>query len=372
MNRKLLLAGLTALLVCSTNPSATLAQSDGVATPMPTTDVTAEPTHPGYPASVQSADPTGELPVEPGLVPVPSPAPELSPAEPNLTAAAPDLCQPLPQEQRNAPQIVRHVISGEELQEEFYDAPDSYSKQGYRPVRLSGARHGNNLRYATHWVRVNGPEWFARRILTGQQFAAIFQQHEDDWIPVDVSGYNIPGGGVRYAIIWERNVHNLDWREHRDVTREGMQELVDQYKREGFTPKRVEAYIINGQSRYISLWVKANCSWNMHNKMTRQQYQDLLDQYEQNFELVHLDAHTQDGEVFYSGIWWARKNSTRVRSDRDWYLIQRFAHNYACDGYVLSNLYAADVPSNVRYGGIWVYNQPLGIDQNSSLEARVR
>jgi hypothetical protein len=108
----------------------------------------------------------------------------------------------------------------------------------------------------------------------------------------------------------------------------------------------------------------------MHNRMTGSEYQSKFDSYKKTHRLVHLDAFTEGGRVFYAGIWWRQPGPLQeVRSDRDWYVFQRGANNAACAGRVIDNFYATDVPGAIRYGGIWT---ATGAPQLTSLESRIR
>ena len=289
----------------------------------------------------------------------------------NQKALLAKVCSPITQASLANPYVFRYGLTGQELQDEFFDNKKGYNSKGYRPVRLTGYTSGSAVRFATKWVKSNGPEWKGWFGMTGTEFHQRFQELKNNFILIDVSGYNTPQG-VRYAAIWERNTDNVNWAVHRDVSRSGMQNLVNTYTTQNFAPVRVEAYLLNGQSHYISVWAKGQCGWKMHNKMTRQEYQNFLDQYKSQFRLVHLDSHTENGQVYYSGIWWQQPGPAQVvRSDRDWYLFQRFFNNYRCDGYVLDNFYGADVPGGLRYGGIWTFNTPLKPGPSASLESRV-
>jgi beta-lactamase class A len=276
-----------------------------------------------------------------------------------------------PQTARAEEGIVRYGVTAQSLQNDFFDG---YADDGYRPARLTGYRSGDSVRYFTRWVDNDGRAWSAYYGVTGDGYHDRFVDLRDrGYHPVDVSGYNTPSG-VRYAAIWERNTTGVAWRAYRDSTREGMQHLVDTIGQDGWRPRRVEAYTIGGESRYISLWEHdPGTGYRMHNKMTRAQYQAHLEDYaQQGLALVHLDAHTQGGEVYYSGIWRRQNRMPRVRTNRDWRTFQRYYNNSWADGYVLENFYATDTPDGIRYGGVWFYEGPLNITASSSLRLRVR
>ena len=300
-------------------------------------------------------------------------APAAAPGAPHspVSATSAQACPAVDQADLRRPYSFRYGLTGDELQSQFFD---TLAPSGWRPRRLTGYRTSGGQRFATRWVQAPGPEWTARFGLTGNEFHVLFNQLRATHRPVDVSGYNTPGGATRYAVVWERNPTNAGWKVHRDVSRDGMQSYVDQYGSSGWRPTRVEAYQLDGRLRYVSTWVRANgCGWRMHNRMTREQYQSRLDGYAGQYRLVHLDSFVDGGRVFYAGIWWRQASpGFDVRSNRDWYLFQRIFNNNDCAGRVLENFYVTDVPGGVRYGGVWTASGAAPAGPASSLEARVR
>ena len=110
----------------------------------------------------------------------------------------------------------------------------------------------------------------------------------------------------------------------------------------------------------------------MHNKMTRAQYQARLEQYAGTYRLVHLDSYADGGDTYYAGIWWQQPGPAQaVRSNRDWYLFQRFHDNHACQGAVLDNVVVANVEGAVRYGGIWTATGAPNVGPGSPVAARI-
>jgi beta-lactamase class A len=209
---------------------------------------------------------------------------------------------------------------------------------------------------------------------TGEEYHSLFLTlRAQGYHPIDASGYQTPNG-VRYAALWEKSPSHVSWYAFRDVTRAGMQNLVDTIGQQGWVPHRVEAYTIGGESRYLSIWYyQPGTSCKMHNKMTREQYNEHLNEYKgQGLLPVHLDAHTVDGEVFYSGIWKQKNTAYQIRTNRNWRVFQRYYNNYWADGYFIDNFYAAETPDGIRYGGIWFYDGVPNITANSPLSLRVR
>jgi beta-lactamase class A len=270
-------------------------------------------------------------------------------------------------------EVFRDGLTHEQLQTDFFNPETGLKKDGYRPRRVTGYRTGGGVRYATKWVQMAGPDLIARSRLTGSEFHDLYLKKSADYRPIDVTGYNTPTGGVRFGVIWERNVDAILWEIHRNVSRSDMQDLVNDKQATGWLPVRVEGYTLGGEPHYISIWVRDPCSWRMHNRMTRSQYQELLDDYARRFRLVHLDSYEDDGEVFYAAIWWEQPGpSQRVQSNRDWYLFQRISNNNVCDGYRIHNFYEADLPDAIRFGGIWTFFATPNFNLRNTLAARVR
>jgi beta-lactamase class A len=327
------------------------------------------PTRPALSLTAVPARPTpSTVPMMPGL-----PSQTASPTEYQAPGQPANPCLTVDTARLAAPYVFKYGVRPSALQTDFFDE-SGLKGDGYRPDRLTGYAGSDSTLYATKWVKTGGPQWIGRFGLTGSEFHDLYLERRDDYLPTDVSGFNTPSGAVRYAVIWERNSAGLGWKVHRDVSRSGMQDLVDEYSETGWFPTRVEAYTLNGEPHYISTWLHMPCNWAMHNKMTRSQYQQRLDDYSASgLRLVHLDQFVDDGDVFYAGIWWAQQGPGQaVRSNRDWYLFQRFFNNYSCTGFVLDNFYAAAIPGATRYGGIWTFNAAPNVDQDSSFSRRIR
>lgn len=268
--------------------------------------------------------------------------------------------------------VVRYGVTPQDLQDDFFDG---YGQKGYIPVRLTGYRVGSSTRYFTRWVPNTGnKQWYGYFGKTLSEFDQIYLvMKAQGFYPVDVSGYDT-SGGIRYAVIYHKNTTGAGWLLYRNSTRPGMQTLVDTVGKNGWVPHRVEAYEDNNDSRYVSIWYyQPGTGYYMHNKMTRAQYDDHLNDYKQsNYLPVHLDAHTVNGEVYYSGIWKHVNSAWAIRTNRDWRKFQRYYNNYWAAGFNIDNFYAAETPDGIRYGGIWFFDGVPQVNDNSSLSLKIR
>jgi len=268
--------------------------------------------------------------------------------------------------------IVRYGVTPADLQADFFDG---YGQSGYIPVRLTGYRSGNSVLYFTRWILNTGnKQWFG---YFGKTLAEFDQIHNtlraQGYYAVDVSGYDTPSG-IRYAVIYHKNAAGASWALYRHTSRAGMQNLVDTIGQQGWVPHRVEAYESSDDSFYASIWYyQPGVGYRMHNKMTSQQYNDYLNSYKlDGYVPVHLDAHTVNGVVYYSGVWKRVNVAWAVRTNRDWRKFQRYYNNYWAAGYNIDNFLAAETPDGVRYGGIWFFDGAPPVNDNSPLSLKIR
>jgi beta-lactamase class A len=268
--------------------------------------------------------------------------------------------------------VVRYGVTPADLQADFFDG---YGKNGYLPVRLTGYRSGSLVRYFTRWAPNTGnKQWFGYFGKTLAEFDQISSTLKSQgYYPVDVSGYDTPSG-IRYAVIYHKNTTGGSWLLYRHTSRAGIQTLVDTIGQQGWVPHRVEAYESSGDSYYVSIWYyQPGVGYRMHNKMTSQQYDDHLNSYKlDGYIPVHLDAHTVNGVLYYSGVWKKVNVAWAVRTNRDWRKFQRYYNNYWAAGYNIDNFLAAETPSGVRYGGIWFFDGAPPVNDNSPLSLKIR
>jgi beta-lactamase class A len=268
--------------------------------------------------------------------------------------------------------IVRYGVTPADLQEDFFDG---YGRSGYIPMRLTGYQSGNSVFYFTRWVPNTGNrQWFGYFGKTLAEFGQISATlRNQGYYPVDVSGYATPSG-IRYAVIFHKNTTGVGWFLFKNTSRAEMQNLVDGIGQQGWIPHRVEAYESSDDSYYVSIWYyQPGAGYHMHNKMTSQQYDSYLNSYKlDGYVPVHLDAHTVNGVVYYSGIWKRFNGAWFVRTNRDWREFQRYYNNYWASGYNIDNFLAAETPGGVRYGGIWFFDGVPAVNDSSPLSLKIR
>src|SRR5215212_6818163 len=114
-----------------------------------------------------------------------SPAPQAAPARQDALCSAVDT-----NALRTTPYVFQYGLSGPDLQSAFFDKTTGLNGRGYRPVRLTGYRSGNDQVFATKWVKTGGPQWTGKFGLTSNEFHSLYLSLRGTHRPVDVSGYN--------------------------------------------------------------------------------------------------------------------------------------------------------------------------------------
>jgi hypothetical protein len=133
--------------------------------------------------------------------------------------------------------IARHGLTSAQYQAAF----DQQLQNGFRLEMVSGYAVGNDARYAAIWRKQPSPPWAARHGLTSQQYQEAFDQLTGQGFhPVQVSGYKV-GPQTLYAAIWEKSPVTT-W-----VARHGLPNAIYQ---EEFTALTGQGYKLAGVSGY--------------------------------------------------------------------------------------------------------------------------
>jgi beta-lactamase class A len=290
-------------------------------------------------------------------------------------------CPAYDAETLRAPYVFNYGLSGDALQEKFYGksedpADGSYNDDGYKPVRLTGYEDNGATKFATKWVNTGGPAWTSKFGLTDPQFHARFLElKEKGYRIVDASGYNT-GAGVRYADIWEENTDGRGWAVTRDVAEAAVPAKVAEMQSKGLVPTHIEGYTLDGSTHFVITWTEGrNCKFKLETGLTGAQYQAFFDANLGAMRPVHTDSYTErEVDTRFATIFWAQSGpGLRSTHGQHWYLFQRSFNNNQCDGYVLDNFYAMEGSDGWnRFGGIWTYNAPVVVSEDSSLSTKVQ
>ena len=172
------------------------------------------------------------------------------------------------------------------LLDEFLTTADALRNSGYRPVRFRPYADGQVIQVAAVWTR-DGRDW---RISAGLTADGVRQLNElnkkDGFLPVDVAGYvgtEKEGKPTdRYAAIWVEKFGDDDARMYVGMTTDEQDAVQDQFKEATLIPRTLHAMIgAEGRTRYCGVWGRPPGA-----AITGQTYRN---QFEGNFEQIHAN-----------------------------------------------------------------------------------
>jgi CubicO group peptidase (beta-lactamase class C family) len=229
-----------------------------------------------------------------------------------------------------------------------------YKNDGYRLVDqesyvLNGTRY-----YAGIWIenRENLP-WASWRNLSDTEFSSKFQEYKNaGYMPVDIEGYPTDSG-LRYAVIWVKNVDGIKWAEWRDLSSEAYGAKFDEYDSD-YRVLDVESYHDNGKQYYAGIWIENTDGrgWYQWRDMTSTAFGDKwLQLRDAGYRLTDYDVYPTSSGWRYAGVW--RQNGIRP----DWHLKD------AVDTYLDDQVNQHDIPGlsvAVAHRGQFVYLRGFG------------
>jgi polyglycine hydrolase-like protein len=149
--------------------------------------------------------------------------------------------------------VARHGLTAAAYQQQF----EFWTGQGWCLSEVSGYEEGGQARYAAIWEKKDCPPFVARHGLT----AAAYQQEFNTWTGqgyclVDVSGYSV-GAEARYAAIWKKQDCPPYVARH-GLTAAAYQQQFDTWTGQGYRPKLVDGYNVQGQDFYAAIFEKSS------------------------------------------------------------------------------------------------------------------
>ncbi len=145
--------------------------------------------------------------------------------------------------------IARHGLTAQQYQDAF----NQYVSQGYRLTHVSGYGINNQDFYAAIWEKNNGTPFVARHGLTADQYQQAFDQYTGQGYRLtDVGGYAV-GNQTLYAAIWAK-VGGPAYMARHGLTSTDYLQNNQQFLNQGFAPVRVDGYTSGNQDRYAGIW----------------------------------------------------------------------------------------------------------------------
>lgn len=278
----------------------------------------------------------------------------------------------------HAPYAFQYGVTPNQLQKTFYGeatVPNdgSYSDNGYRPVRVTGYVDGSNVLYATKWVKDGAGPWTSMFGLTSAEFNARYLDLKaQGFRMIDASAY-VTAQGLRFADVWVKNSNGIAWEVTSTTPAGQMDGLENAMRAQGLAPIRTEGYVINGITRFVTVWEASSCQWALEQNLSGAQYQAFFNANIATMRPVHVDGYTTGSQVQYATIFW-KQNGPAVRAShgQHWYLFQQALNDGSCDGFAPDSFYGVEHPDGFEgFGGIWSYRGAPGVTATSPLATRV-
>ncbi len=196
--------------------------------------------------------------------------------------------------------------------------------------------------------------WASLRDLSSESFSENFTKYKNDgYRMIDVDCYEV-SGGVKYSMVWEKNVNNIAWAEYRDMTDETYHNKWEQLKNDGYRPVDIESYRKNGTQLFAGIWIKntANYSWSSKRNLTKQDYETYItEQKAEGRKMIDLEMYETTNGIRYAAIWVKNYNNAVWKEvhglDRDDY--QTKLNELTNDGYLVTQFDSYKDGSTQRY-----------------------
>jgi len=230
-----------------------------------------------------------------------------------------------------SPWVARHGLTASAYQQEF----NKWTAQGFRPVQVSGYGVNNQSYYAVIFEKTaNAPAWIARHGLTSDAYQQEFNQWTaQGYRPVDISGHSVNNQDY-YAVIFEKTANAPAWVARHGLTSDAYQSAFNQFTSQGYRLVKVSGYELNGQDRYAAIWEKSGSgAWIARHGLNGQDYQDEFDRdFYQGYRPVWVNGYTVANQDRYAAVWSSQSGYNPTDLGEIDQLVQQFMQNYNVPG----------------------------------------
>jgi hypothetical protein len=171
-------------------------------------------------------------------------------------------------------------------------------------VALGAGAQAQAASFAAIWVQQASPDFVARHGLTPLTYQQQFDYWAGQgWCLSEVSGYE-ENGEARYAAIWEKKDCPPYVARH-GLTPPAYQQEFNTWTGQGYCPKQVDGYTVQGQDRYAAIWERGDCPpFLARHGLTEAAYQQEFNTWtSQGYCLVDVSGYSVGAEARYAAIW---------------------------------------------------------------------
>jgi CubicO group peptidase (beta-lactamase class C family) len=247
--------------------------------------------------------------------------------------------------------IARHGLSPSQYQTEF----NTHTANGYRLTSVNGYTENGAEKYIALWEKVSGNAYVTKHSMTSSEYQAAFNTYTSQgYVPTLVSGYAV-GGVAQFAAIWEKK-SGVTWFAKHNLTAAQYQAVYDTYTSQGYRPRYISGYVVNGVEYFAGIWEKVTgVTWVARHNLTAAQYQSAFNTYtNQGYVLKCISGYNKNGVDLYAAVW--EKKSAPLWSARHGITAANYQHvfdNHYYTGYrpVLLNAFASG--TSAKFNGFW-------------------
>ena len=130
---------------------------------------------------------------------------------------------------------------------------DELSGQGYRMLDVSGFDTQEGPLFATVWEQSDGPDWQSHPALTASEIRMLSEKlSRQGFRPLRVSGYCVESQ-ARYASIWEQ-AENVQWRVRVDMRKDEYARTDKEFAEKGYGKVQLSELHVGDEPRYAVIW----------------------------------------------------------------------------------------------------------------------
>jgi len=238
---------------------------------------------------------------------------------------------------------------------------DERSRQGYMVIDIEVDEIDDKQRVGAVWQEnLDNRGWYQYRNMSQSEFETTQSQLRAQGFRVlDQEAYELDGNRY-FAGVWYFNTEELEWISYYDKTDAEFATLFDRYSGAGYMMIDVDAYPVDGQIRFASVWVdnSEDLDWQEWRDMTSDEFSDKFDELQGQFRMIDVESYRIGSSQYYAGIWvenangrgWAEWRNMTSKGFGDKWLELRDA------GYRLIDYEAYPTDDGWRYAGIWRQN----------------
>jgi hypothetical protein len=230
------------------------------------------------------------------------------------------------------------------------------ARNSYVPVKISGYEEAGAARFAVVWERIQGAKRETFTDIPAGDFGTHFNTKVSEGYHLRwVNGYTVSGSS-HFTFVWEKAASG-QFATYFGLTSSEYQTLATNLTAQGYRPKLVDGYDVNGSNRFVVLWEKASGpGWITHHDMDSATLSSRADSYfRQGYKIVQLSGYNVGGVAKYAAIWEKRADYANAtwRIDLDTAAYHQRRISYESVNYGIADVSVFNLSGVPTFAGLW-------------------